>query len=1135
VLAAGLCAPLGAQEIGATVTGTVVDPQGAVLPGVTFTVLNVDTNVPAETVSNAQGLYAVQKLIPGRYRITAALQGFKTYVRDGITLHTAEVATIQIPLQLGAVEENVTVTAQLTEVESNQSTLSQTMENRRVSELPLNGRQVYMLLQMTAGTIFTQTQFGAQGFSGTRAWDVNGSVTIHGSRTGNNEFLIDGATNAGTGGWSYAPPVDAIEEFKVQTASTDASYGRTSGGIVNLRLKSGTNDLRGTGTVLFRGTALDSNTIQNISNNISNTGHEYVDGEGTISGPIVHNRTFFMGGYQGFHENIPFPSTATVPTDLWRVGDFSQTLNSSGQLITIYDPLTTRPDPAHPGSFIRTPFSGNRIPADRISPVAAALLAVMPRQNAAGDITGSNDYIASPNTGFYRYNSYLVRVDHNFSERHRIAFSNSGNWGTERRDENSLPPPVLRSDNWPTHRNHYLATMEDTFAISSTTLVNTRVAFDRFAEPHTKDFGLLNGATLPISTPFQVTTQLGFGAWYPHLNFSGAQTPDYFGRPPRETDNNIYQLQSVLSKTMGNHLLKAGGDYRLYQLIRNDYNDTNGDFEFDARFTRADPQTSSSTSGVPFADFLLGYPDPNSFVAIPATSDRRYPYFDLFAQDDWRIGERATLALGLRWDYQAPFSDARSKLVVGFDPSTPAPLNVPGVPIRGGLRFAGQNGAPTTPFKSEWKDVQPRVSFSYRLTGWLIARTNYGRSYLPLTGCCGQFPQTGFSQNTNLVTNIPVGLPVQTLSTPFPNGFQQPANGSQGLLTGIGTTITFINPNFEAPYADEWMAGTSFELPGNLGLDVAYVGNKVSKLPINGVNLLDAVPYSEQIKGIVRLGGNQSYLSTQVPNPFAGLVSPVLSLNNPTINRGQLLRPYPQFTGVNEDLVSIGYARYKAFELVLSRRMSHGFQATVNYTLSRLTEATSFQSAPYDANGNPAVPFDGLSSLDRTHHVAITALYELPFGPGKPIGDQTTGVLANLIGGWQFNLLHEYETGTPTAMPNGILKPGCDPALPAGQQSLARWFDTSCFSSTPTNDFRTTPFRMSDVRDPAITNTAFSLFKSNRIGNVHVQFRAELFNPFNIRIYGGPNTTITSSQFGRISPTQFNFARTGQLGVRITF
>src|SRR5205807_1337684 len=207
------------------------------------------------------------------------------------------------------------------------------------------------------------------------------------------------------------------------------------------------------------------------------------DGEGMISGPIVHSRTFFMGGYQGFRENIPFPSIATVPTDAQFAGDFRTTLNGSGQQIIIYDPLTTRPDPARPGRFVRDPISCNGVVnvicPDRLNPVAKALLAFMPRANAGGDISGSNNLIASPNTGFYRYNTYLTRIDHNFGDRHKIAFSNSGNWGTERRDENSLPPPVLRSDNWPTHRNHYLSTLEDTITLSSTTLANTRVAFDR--------------------------------------------------------------------------------------------------------------------------------------------------------------------------------------------------------------------------------------------------------------------------------------------------------------------------------------------------------------------------------------------------------------------------------------------------------------------------------------------------------------------------------------------------------------------------------------------------------------------------------------------------------------------------------
>lgn len=227
-----------AQETRATITGIVKDTQGAVVPGVTVIVLNTDTNISSEAVSNEAGVFTVQKLQPGPVKVTASLPGFKTFVREGITLRTAETVTINIALSLGAIEETVTVSAATTQIETNESTIAQTIENKRISELPLNGRQVYMLMQLTAGTLFTQTTFGATGFSGTRAWDVNGSLSVHGSRTGNNEFLIEGAPSSGTGGgtgnWNYAPPVDAIEEFKIQTSSVDASYGRTSGGVVNM-------------------------------------------------------------------------------------------------------------------------------------------------------------------------------------------------------------------------------------------------------------------------------------------------------------------------------------------------------------------------------------------------------------------------------------------------------------------------------------------------------------------------------------------------------------------------------------------------------------------------------------------------------------------------------------------------------------------------------------------------------------------------------------------------------------------------------------------------------------------------------------------------------------------------------------
>jgi hypothetical protein len=292
-------APLEAQEIFASLTGTVTDPQGAALPGVTVTAVNVDTRASSQAVTDSRGGYTIAKLPPGHYRMTAALQGFNTFVREGIVLRTAETGMVYVRMALGTVSEAITVSATLSAVESNETTLAQTMDNKRVSELPLNGRQVYMLLQLTPGTIFTQTTFGATGFSGTRAWDVNGSITIHGSRTGNNEFLIDGAATSGTGGWSYAPPVDAIEEFKVQTASTDASYGRTSGGVVNLTLKAGTNAYKFSNTLMYRGTSLDSKTIQNINTGTTINGHKYYDAEGMLSGPIRRDKTFFMGGVSG--------------------------------------------------------------------------------------------------------------------------------------------------------------------------------------------------------------------------------------------------------------------------------------------------------------------------------------------------------------------------------------------------------------------------------------------------------------------------------------------------------------------------------------------------------------------------------------------------------------------------------------------------------------------------------------------------------------------------------------------------------------------------------------------------------------------------------------------------------------------
>ena len=1148
--------PVIAQETRARITGTAADDAGNLVPGVTVAAVNTDTNVSTEAVTNSSGVFTVQQLVPGRYKVTAALQGFRTFVREGIDLHTAETVTVNVHLTVGAREEIVTVTAQASQIESNESTISQTIENKRITELPLNGRQVYMLMQLTPGTIFTQTTFGATGFSGTRAWDVNGSLSVHGSRTGNNEYLVDGAPSSGTGGgtgsWNYAPPVDAIEEFKIGTSSVDASYGRTSGGVINMTLRSGTNSVRGSGIFLHRGTWLDSNQIQNIRNNISNKGHEYYNSEAMLSGPIRRNKTFFMGGYQGFYEDIPFPTTRTVPTEAQLRGDFSQTTTANGTPILIYDPATTVCNAAF-SSCTREPFPGNIIPQDRWHPISRALLPHIPRPNATpSNLSGSSNFISSPNIGRYRYNSYLTRIDHVFSQGHRLSVSNSANWGIEYRNENALPEPAIRSDNYPTHRNHYLLTADDSVTINASTLWNTRVSWDRFDEPHEKVYGSVD-PQLPFAGPYQLT-----GPPFPQIDFGSYE--DMFPRTFRRPTNDAFSVNSNLSKSLGKHFLKAGAEYRAYQFSRLDEVATNGLFEFLNDFTRRDPLSNTgAASGNDFATFLLGLPT-SGRVTTGTPRTEQYRYYAIYLQDDWKIGSRLTLNIGLRWDYQPAVTVKDNLTVSGFDFAAVNPLQAQlpqgaatinpatGQPLalRGGLIFAN-HGGPESPYKNDWNNWQPRVGATYRLTDRLAVRANYGRSFLGLSsgGQAGVYT-TDFQRNTPFIAKAPNGVdPGTPWARPFPDGFLQPLAGELGLLTAIGSNPTVPNPDYEVPYTDQWMTGVDVQLPWNIGLDVAYVGNQVSKLGVT--RPLNLVPRSENDKAIPSLGGNTGYLNVTFPNPFAGLV-PGQGLNAATISRGQLLRPYPHFSGGGGGLVmnrlNRGESYYNALEASATKRYSNGVTFGISYTLAKLEDALNFFT-DWDET-----PYRDLQGDQRRHRLVITSLIDLPFGPGKRFGAQTSGVIAGLIGGWQFNSIGEIQSGRPLGYNGSAILLDSDVALPKSEQSFDRWFDNSstalnnprsdgtfAWSVLGPNDYRVIKGRFTNVNEPTEPQWSFSFFKNNRVGgNKNLQLRVEIFNVFNVRIYGGPNTNPTSGNFGVVdTASQVNFPRTIQLGVRYAF
>jgi len=1115
-----------AQDHRATIGGQVTDPQGAALPTAVISATHVDTNTSTETRTNTDGAYSLTQLRPGTYRLAVQHAGFAPFARDGIILQTADKVTIDITLALGSLEDRVTVVGALTSVETNRSAIAQTLEHKRLTDLPLNGRQVYMLLQQMPGTLFVQKRFGSTGFSGTRAFDANGAVSIHGSRSHNNEFLIDGAPTSAIGNWQLAPLIDAIEELTVQTSSVDASYGRTSGGIVNMTMKAGTNALRGSGIFVYRGNALDANTTQNNRLGIGNEGHAYADYGGMLGGPLIRNRTFFMGSYHGFAENIPFPRTTTVPTARERLGDFSQTFNALGQPVVIYDPLTTRPDPLKPGQFIRDPFPDNRIPVERLSPAALALLSYYPQPNNAGDpFTRRGNFAASPNIARYRYNAYFGRVDHTFTDRHRLSISNASNWGQEQRNSSGLPIPAKRGD-FPKKRHHYLTTIDDVYAAGDRTVINIRASFDRFIDDNPRDYAFLTD-NLGITTPFGVVRP----AQFPQIHVEGYES--LFPSASVQDANQIASLHGSIARTAGRHVIKMGGEVRAYRLSRVNFGDGNGRFQFQRAFTQRDPLFGDNDTGSGLASFLLGDAGPESWVDVNAISSRRYVYFSTYVQDDWQVTPKLTVNMGLRYDVQRPPAERFDRQVVGFDESSPSPLQVPGLDLRGGLLFAGRDGQPGAPYATYRLAFQPRLAVSYRARERLVLRGNYGRSFLPLTGERQErIIQTGFSQRTSLVSSVQTGVPFNTLDRPFPDGILQPANGGLGLATNIGGGFDILSKHFRVPFTDQWMAGVSFDLPGAITVDAAYVGNKTRRLSTR--REMNRWPKSEQDKAIARLGGRVDYLVELVPNPLAGR-APGTFLDNASVSRSQLLRPYPQFGAIFVDRLDNGWSDYQAFELAVNRRFLNGIQFSTSYAFMRRREALEYQN-PYDED-----PILALAPEDQPHRLSMMLLWELPFGRGAQ------GRIARLIQGWQVNVLGEIESGRPMPLPaNGVLRQD-SVRLPSGQQSLDRWFDNStsrnprpdgsyAWDVLPLNDYRTTLPRTGDVRLPTAPQWALSLFKNTRLAGVMTQVGFEAFNAFNSPIYGEPSSTnVNDFPFGRIVADQINFPRQVQLRFRVWF
>jgi hypothetical protein len=1116
-----------AQEFRASIVGRATDASGAALPAVEVRVVNLDTSATTTTVTSESGDYVVLSLQPGRYRLEAFKPGFKKIVREGFTLNVQERPTLDLQLETGEVSDTITVTSDAPLLETSNASRGEVITGRTLVDLPLNGRNAFALAALTPGVNFTARGTANTFFRTTGNGGIS-SASIGGGMFRSNEALLDGVPNTGSDGLiQFIPSVDATAEFKVQTNSFDAEFGRFTGGVINATIKSGANEIHGSAFEFLRNSAL--NARDPFALDIPQFGYNLFGG--TIGGPITlpkkvfgpvgydgRNRSFFFFSYEGSREGVPRAFVATVPTALQRQGNFSESST------VIFDPATALLQAN--GSYLRTAFPGNVIPSNRIDPLAKNLLSLFPSPNTAGLV---NNYLLSFKDKVFD-NGYVVRLDHRFSEKHQIFGRYSfrrfgvGRLGAFRND-------VTGDEET---RNAPGIAIDDTITVSPTLILNFRYGFARF---------LVSSAADNVGTD---VTALGFPGSLaaaqlvkaiPQIAINGYQTLSGATKLNRSSEDS-HSFRAGATKVMGRQTFRFGGEVRFLRSNSGSLGaNSAGTFSFNSNFTRGpNPATNTNTPQQSLASFLLGLASGGQ-LDNPAATAEQGTYYGFYLQNDFRISPRLTINFGLRYEWEGGYTERYNRLNRGFDEVAASPIEqqvkanyaaspIPEVPVgafqvKGGLLFAGVGGQPRDLTDLDRNNLAPRIGVAFKLSEKTVLRSGYGLFY-GATTLLSEARQ-GFSVSTPFVaSNDGFITPVETLSSPFRNGFQTPTGAGLGLLTLAGQGISFVDPGREAPFTHQYQFSIQHQLPWEILLDAAYAGSLGRDLPVT--RQINAIPESFRVQAReIFLATGRNIQNDTVNNPFFGVLT-TGSLTGGTTTRGQLLRPYPQFTSVMALNQNIGQSRYDALQVKANRRFSKGLSLTTTYTFSKQLERLRF------LNDTDLEPVREINDFDTPHRVVVSSVYELPIGKGRRFLGGVGGVGGKLIEGWQLNAIYQFNSGAPLEFTNAeVLR---DAALPAGERTTDRWFDTTAFRRRDTLELAATS-RLPGVRAPGRNNIDLSLFKTTSITErLRLQFRAEAFNAFNHPEYSSPSADFNSANFGKITSVN-TFSRQYQFALKL--
>lgn len=1071
-----------AQEPTAQITGIVTDSSGASVPGARIQVMNLSTGVHWEAESNDSGNYVFANLPPGDYRITIQKQGFSTLTRGGINLVVSQVARLDFPLSIGTTSESIEIKAAAPLLESSTASVGQVIETKAVSDLPLNGRNFLQLAKLSAGVL--EPKQGDRESAG-------GSFIANGVRAQLNNFLLDGVDNnskivdqQSSSPVVIQPSVDALQEFRVETNNYSAQYGYSAGAVVNATIKGGTNQFHGDVFEFLRNDALDARDYFTTKGTKKPVLQQNQFG-GAVGGPIIRNRAFFFGSWERSMINRGKTYVTTVPTALQRSGDFSG-------LAPIYDPATTVA--LANGTFSRSLFTGNRIPANEINQAAAKLLAVLPLPTFS-NLT-INNYVNSPTTT-NRANRFDFRHDFQISQNDSLFARYSFFAGTLI-TPGPFPPPIVGSTTFQIAPKADIgngAALGETHVFKSTLVNEFRAGYNRiqdFLTPFVKD---------------NLDTQFGLGGipaqpgvtGLPSISISGYSNLGEATFLPNNKISEVITLEDHVSWILGKHVVKLGGSYRWVRSWFDVSSSARGSYTFSGAFTQNPQKTAGTGSGL--ADFLLGIPA-NGTVSSRTKGDIRYNYFGGFIQDDWKLTSKLTLNLGVRYelwtqpiernDQQGNFLTNTSKLIYannkvlgGIPPSLIGTIPS-GVDSRSLMKIDTNN-------------VAPRLGLAYQFRAGTVIRAGAGVFFAddPFNGASSRLvANPPFFQTLTYQTDQI--MPILMLDTGFPaNALGQNVNISAATLSAWALDM-------KQAYVYHWSFGIQQQVKDYV-FEANYVGTKGNDLP----------------------------LTYNINAPFAGPGS--------VASR----RPY-QGLGDITYTSNMDTSSYNALETRVERRYSRGLALLVSYTFSKTLDNGGEQLVGdlslRDARNVKAE--HSLSSGDMRHRFVASGLYDLPLGKDRYFSIHNP-ILNAVAGNWQLNGILTMHSGQPftpvlgTSTANtGAARPNRigNGNLPSSQRSVTRWFDKSAFAAPAPYNFGNAGRNI--LFGPGAANLDFSLFKNFRLPFLgesgQLQFRAEAFNILNHPQFSNPNNRVDIPQGGIITGLT-NDMREIQFALKILF